>query len=291
MYCKNCGKLISNNENFCRNCGHSTKQTENIVNQISSKKNKKKNYFTFVIICILIIITITLITNEFGFNNGTKEKNKVAESLSENINNNCKNYVSYINHNKNSTDSWNVKVDIGVCDGKFVKNTFNEKKGDKPTYMDKYNYSISEYPINNHSKINSLFDKILYYEPSRITSTQVILPGSSVNSIDNYTEQLREMGKILYEESTYEYNDYYPVTFNICFTESDFVSNNYYKAFLVEDMERITTLPSSYRSINNTEMLNINECVSLLILFKSLNFGHDIGSIEYVKNHPIVFEG
>lgn len=73
------------------------------------------------------------------------------------------------------------------------------------------------------------------------------------------------MGKILYEESEYNYNENYPVSFKICFTEEKFFSlNNYYKAFLVEDMYLISGL---LNNISNFEKLNINECINILLFF------------------------
>lgn len=159
--CKNCGKEINKNDKYCLYCG----------NFQSLELNKKKT--SIIILTMFLIIVIIFIYNKINVNNNNE--NGIPKTLSDNINQNCNNSISYIKHDKISTYIWNTQIDIGECDGKFVKNMFNEKKGEN-----KYSFSIEEYKINNNLKINNLFDEILYYELKKTDFVRVILPGSSV---------------------------------------------------------------------------------------------------------------
>lgn len=270
MFCKNCGYRTDDNDSFCTNCGFAIEDKKNL--KVSNKLGKKNSFWLF-----FVVIFFLLIFNFISNNNS----DKIYSTLEENISNNCEKYTSYIQYD-NSNESWKSTVDIGNCDGEFVKHSFSLKKGDEPSYMEKYNYRKSTYKINFDERINELFDQILYYDAGDLYSTKVILYGYSVKDIDNYREQLEKMNEYLKENSSNV------PSVEICFTsENNFLNNDYYKAFMVYDMPWIR---SRYKSnIKNIDKITITECTPLIYISgnATLSSGEPFLDFDYAKENPI----
>lgn len=283
MICKNCRNNCNANDKFCTRCGQMLEPNFQPI-----EKPKKNTYTTVIIIIVVVVVLFVSLLLFLVINNNNEDK--VFTTLEENINNNCENYTSYIKYSQNN-NYWNETYDIGNCDGQFVKNVFSVKKGEEPKYMDKYQYNKTKYKINYDNKINNLFNNILYYNDGVIHSEKIILYGNSVQDIDNYKEQLKQMDVILNENRKQE-NAFDSGAVQICFTsDRNFTNNDYYKAFLVYDMSYINMYNFKFQV---ADKINITECTPQIYISGALThsgiYDETKIDLDYAKENPIKLE-
>lgn len=142
MYCKNCGKEVTNEEKICSKCGAKIESNENkVIAEEASTKNKSHIGLIVVIVFIVVIGGLCLISNSMWKSSGNHGKIEAAEDLKNITNNSTNNSTNDTNNNTTTNNNTN---NTNTADNNITQtNTANLYEDE---IKDKWNQTL---PLNN----------------------------------------------------------------------------------------------------------------------------------------------